>query len=94
VGIGIGGSFGKVAALSKAALFRNINEANIDVRYGELEKEILSKINDLGIGPSGLGGKTTALSVMIEQAPCHMASLPVAVNLNCYALRTAEAIIG
>jgi len=93
VGIGIGSSFDKVAALSKAALFRNINETNKDSRYAELEKQILEEINGLGVGPSGLGGKTTALSVIIKQAPCHMASLPVAINLNCYALRTAAAII-
>jgi len=94
VGIGIGSSFDKVAVLSKAALHRNLSEANKDARYAELERQILSEINNLGIGPSGLGGKTTALSVMIKQASCHMASLPVAVNLNCYALRTAEATIG
>lgn len=90
IGIGIGSSFDKVASLSKAALWHQIGQGNKDARYAELEEEILSKVNALGIGPSGLGGKTTALSVHIEQAPCHMATLPVAVNINCYALRTAQ----
>lgn len=94
VGIGIGGSFDKVTSLSKAALWRQINQANEDAKYAALEEEILGKVNDLGIGPSGLGGKTTALAMLIEQSPCHMATLPVAVNLNCYALRTAKATIG
>jgi fumarate hydratase subunit alpha len=93
VGIGIGASFDKVASLSKRALFRRLGEANPSKPYAELEEEILAEINSLGIGPSGLGGDTTALSVAIEQAPCHMASLPVAINLNCHALRTAEKVI-
>lgn len=94
IGIGVGSTFDKAASLSKRALLRTIGEPNKDGHYAALEEELLNRVNDLGIGPSGLGGKTTALAVHIEQAPCHMATMPVAVNLNCYALRTAETTIG
>ena len=94
VGIGIGASFDRVAYLSKKALLRPIDEANPDKKYAQLERKILEKINALGIGPSGLGGKATALNVSIEHAPCHMATLPIAINLNCYALRYAQTVLG
>ncbi len=87
VGVGIGGTFEKVAFLSKKALFRPVGEPSNDEKTAELEAKILAKINDLGIGPQGLGGSVTALSVAVETYPCHMASLPVAVNINCHSIR-------
>ncbi len=93
IGMGIGSSFDQVAHLSKKALFRKIKEANTDAKYAKLEENILKEVNNMGIGASGLGGKTTALSVMIEKAPSHMATLPLALSLNCYALRTASTYI-
>jgi len=93
VGVGIGGTFDSVGFLAKKALFRNINERNSDERYAVLEMNLLDDINSLGIGPSGLGGKITALAVNIETFPCHMACLPVAVNFGCCALRSAECVL-
>lgn len=93
VGVGIGGDFEMSALLAKKALFRNIGERNSDPEYAEIEKELLKRINALGIGPMGLGGKTTALEVFIEYMPCHIASMPVAVNLNCHATRHKEIIL-
>ena len=87
VGVGIGGTFEKVAYLSKKALTREIGVQNKDKRYAELEKDLLNTINTLNIGPAGLGGKTTALSVNIEFFPTHIAGLPVAVNICCHAYR-------
>lgn len=87
VGIGIGGSFEKAAYMAKKALTREIGEYNDDKRYADLEKELFESINTLNIGPAGLGGKTTALSVNIEFFPTHIAGLPVAVNLCCHAYR-------
>lgn len=87
IGVGIGGDFEQCCLLSKKALLRNLNSQNTDPFYGQMEKDILQKINSLGIGPSGLGGDTTALAVSIETAPCHIASLPVAVNIECHAHR-------
>ena len=87
VGIGIGGSFEKAAYMAKKALTREIGEHNDDKRYADLEKELFESINTLNIGPAGLGGKTTALSVNIEFFPTHIAGLPVAVNLCCHAYR-------
>lgn len=84
VGIGIGGTFDLVTVLAKSALLRPMGERNADPRYAELEERILEKVNGLGIGPQGFGGSTTALAVHIEAKPCHIASLPVAVNLNCH----------
>ena len=89
VGVGMGGTFEKAAFLSKKALLRHIGEPNPDPEYAELEAEILQKINASGVGPQGLGGDTTSLAVHIEYFPCHIASLPVAVNLNCHAARHA-----
>lgn len=90
VGVGIGGTFEKCAFLAKKALLRKVGEPNADERYAELEREILEKINASGVGPQGLGGITTALAVHIEFHPCHIASLPCAVNLNCHAARHVE----
>ncbi|MGM0438708.1 MAG: fumarate hydratase [Bacillota bacterium] len=93
VGVGIGGTFEKVAYLAKKALIRDINDNHPEKHIANLEKELLTEINELGIGPQGFGGKTTALAVKIEKFPCHIASLPVAVNINCHAARHKEIII-
>jgi fumarate hydratase subunit alpha len=90
VGVGIGGNFESCALLAKKALTRKIGSSNKDKRYGALEKSLVRKINNLKIGPQGLGGKTTALAVFIEFEPCHMASLPLAVNLGCHSNRHTE----
>lgn len=90
VGVGIGGTFDKAANLAKKALIRPLAERNSNPFYGDLEKELLDKINALGIGPQGFGGKTTALAVNIETYPTHIAGLPVAVNINCHVTRHAE----
>lgn len=87
VGVGIGGTFDKAAYLAKKALMRSTDERNVDPFYADLEEELLEKINGLGIGPQGVGGKTTALAVNIEKLPTHIAGLPVAVNLNCHVTR-------
>ena len=87
VGVGIGGSFEQCAFNAKKALLREIGSAHADTFYADLERELLEKVNNLGIGPMGLGGRVTALAVHIEVAPCHIASLPVAVNINCHAAR-------
>lgn len=87
VGVGIGGNFELSALLSKKALLRGIDEPNGDSFYARLESDLLSRINRLGVGPQGLGGDTTALAVLIETAPCHIASLPVAVNIECHSHR-------
>lgn len=91
VGVGIGGSFDKAAYLAKHALLRPVDEPNPDEYYAALERELLDKINALGIGPQGFGGKTTALAVLIEAMPTHVAGLPVAVNISCHATRRASA---
>ena len=90
VGIGIGGTFDKAANLAKKALVRPLNEKNNNEFYANLEKELLKEVNELGIGPQGFGGKTTALAVNIETYPTHIAGLPVAVNINCHVTRHAE----
>ena len=84
VGVGIGGTFDRVALLAKKALLRPVGSHNPDPVYAKLEEELLTEINKLGIGPQGFGGRTTALAVNIEYASCHIASMPVAVNLNCH----------
>lgn len=91
VGVGIGGSFDKAAYFAKHALLRPVDEPNPDEYYAALESELLDKINALGIGPQGFGGKTTALAVLIEAMPTHVAGLPVAVNISCHATRRASA---
>jgi fumarate hydratase subunit alpha len=93
VGIGIGGTFEKCAMLAKKALLREIGHRHPNKFYADLEVELLGKINRLGIGPQGLGGTTTALDVHIEVHPCHIASLPVAVNMQCHAARHKEVIL-
>ena len=93
VGVGIGGTFDKAAYLAKKALMRPVNERSADAFYADLEKELLGKINALGIGPQGFGGKTTALAVNIEWYPTHIAGLPVAVNINCHVTRHKTAIL-
>ena len=84
VGVGIGGTFDLCALLAKKALMRHLGERHPDPFYAEMEEEILEKANNLGIGPMGLGGRVTALDVHIEFYPCHIASLPVAVNMQCH----------
>lgn len=91
LGIGIGGSFDKVAYLAKKALLRPIDQPHSDPYYAQLEAELLREINELGIGPQGFGGQTTCLGLSIETAPTHVAGLPVAVNVSCHATRRASA---
>lgn len=93
VGVGIGGTFEKAALLAKKALLRDLNKYNNDPLYKKLEKELLEEINNLGIGPQGYGGQTTALKVQIESYPTHIAGLPVAVNIQCHATRHKEIIL-
>lgn len=93
IGVGIGGDFEKCAYLAKKALCRNVSERNPKPFYAELEKKILDKINKLGIGPQGFGGTQTCLAVNIEQAPTHIAGLPVSVNVGCHVTRHASAVI-
>ena len=87
VGIGIGGNFERCAYLAKKSLFRPIGIRHVDPVVAELEEELMLEINRLGIGPQGMGGSTTALDVKVEVESCHIAALPVAVNLNCHASR-------
>lgn len=87
VGVGIGGTFEKVAYLAKSALLRDVDSKNPDPYYAELEETLLDKINKLDIGPQGFGGKTTALGVNIETFPTHIAGMPCAVNINCHVTR-------
>lgn len=93
VGVGIGGTFDKVAQLAKKALFRSVGQPNPDSAFAALEKTILDKINDLGVGPQGFGGRTFALAVHIETFPSHIASMAAAVNINCHACRHLERTI-
>lgn len=93
VGVGIGGTFDKAALMAKKALLVPANEENKDPYYADMERELLEKINELGIGPQGFGGRTTALAVSIIAAPTHIAGLPVAVNINCHVSRHKAAII-
>jgi fumarate hydratase subunit alpha len=93
VGVGIGGDFEQCCLLSKKALCRNLNDRNCDEFYAGLESDLLLKINELGLGPQGFGGDTTALAVMVETTACHIASLPVAVNIECHSHRHKTAII-
>jgi len=93
VGIGLGGNFDHAAYLAKRSLLRTPGKKHSAPIYRKLEQDLLTKINELNIGPMGLGGKTTALAVHIEAHPCHIASLPVAVNIQCHSNRSATAII-
>ena len=87
VGVGVGGTFDKAAFMAKKALMRSADERHPEPFWADLEAEMLEKVNELGIGPQGLGGKTTALAVNIEKFPTHIAALPVAVNINCHVAR-------
>ena len=93
VGVGIGGSFDSVGRLAKEALLRPLDEPHEDAFYDKMERELLEEINKTGIGPQGLGGRTTALAVRIKAAPTHIAMLPAAVCLSCHALRHATEVI-
>lgn len=94
VGVGVGGTFDTVGSLAKRALLREVGTAHPDRQVAMLEERILGTVNALGIGPGGLGGDTTALAVHVETAPAHIASLPVAVNLGCVALRSGRVEVG
>lgn len=91
LGIGVGGSFDKVAYLAKKALLRPLDVPNPDPYYAALERELLAAVNELGIGPQGFGGRTTCLGLAIEQMPTHVAGLPAAVNVSCHVTRRATA---
>ena len=93
VGVGIGGTVEKTFMLAKRTLLRRVGEPNPDAKVAELEREILQRVNNLGIGPMGCGGTTTALAVHVDVFPAHIASLPVAVNLQCHSARHKEAIL-
>lgn len=93
VGVGIGGTFDKAALLAKKALMRPLNSSNPDPYYADLEVELLEKINELGIGPQGFGGRTTAIGLNIETLPTHIAGMPCAVNINCHVTRHQTEVI-
>lgn len=90
LGVGIGATFDKVGGLAKKALLRPVGQANPDPEAAELEAELLEAVNSTGVGPAGLGGDTTALAVNVNTAPCHIAALPLAVNMGCCAMRSAS----
>jgi len=87
VGVGLGGTLEKAALLSKKAVLRRVGEPSADPKDAEIERELLAAVNDTGVGPAGLGGRVTALAVHVESYPCHIASLPVAVTMQCHAAR-------
>ena len=93
VGVGIGGTFDKAALLAKKALMRPVDSENEDPHYADLEKEMLEKINQLGIGPQGFGGKTTAIGLNIETMPTHIAGMPCAINISCHVTRHKTEVI-
>lgn len=93
IGVGVGATFDKVGALAKRALLREIGTSSTDTRVAALEAELLEAVNATGIGPAGLGGDTTALAVHVLTAPCHIAALPVAVNMGCCAVRSARVVL-
>lgn len=93
VGVGIGGTFDKAALLAKKALMRPVDSGNEDPYYADLEKEMLEKINQLGIGPQGFGGKTTAIGLNIETMPTHIAGMPCAINISCHVTRHKTEVI-
>jgi fumarate hydratase subunit alpha len=93
VGVGIGGTFEQAALIAKKALLRPIGSTNLDAEAAAIEVDLLKRINNLGIGPQGYGGRTTALAVHVAMMPCHIASLPVAVNIQCHAHRHKERVI-
>ncbi len=93
VGVGIGGTFEQAALQAKKAILRPLGEPNPDKELDQWEKDLLQKINKIGLGPQGLGGKTTSIGVHINMIPCHIASLPVAINIQCHASRHKEVLI-
>jgi fumarate hydratase subunit alpha len=93
VGVGIGGDFEQSCMISKRALLRNLDNVNPDAFYADIESRILERVNSSGIGPLGFGGNTTALAIKIETAPCHIASLPVAVNIECHSHRHKRVLL-
>ncbi len=93
VGVCVGGNFETAPLIAKRSLLRTLGERNEDPYYGELEEELFTAVNGLGIGPMGLGGRTTALDVFIEAAPCHIAGMPVAVNIQCHSARHVSTVI-
>ncbi len=93
VGVGVGGDFEQCAIMAKEAIFRPLGDPSDDEFYASVETELLERINSLNVGPMGLGGKTTALAVHVLTGPCHIASLPVAVNLNCHSSRHEEVLL-
>ncbi len=93
VGVGVGGTFEKAALLAKKSLLRHIGSPNPRLELARLEEDLLKAVNQTGIGPEGLGGKVTAMAVHVETYPCHIASLPVAVNINCHAARHKTIIL-
>ena len=93
IGVGIGGTFDKAALLAKKALLRDLGSKNPDPYYAELEEEMLEKVNCLGIGPQGFGGRTTAIGLNIETLPTHIAGMPCAININCHVTRHKTEVI-
>ena len=93
IGVGIGGTTDKTMLIAKKALLRKVSESNPDPEVADLEREILERVNNLGIGAMGYGGTITALAVHVEAFPCHIASMPVAVNLQCWCARREEAVL-
>ncbi|MGC8839054.1 MAG: fumarate hydratase [Anaerolineae bacterium] len=93
VGVGVGGTAERAMLLAKRALLREVGKPHPDPEVADLEREILARVNDLGIGPQGLGGRITALAVHVETMPCHMGSLPVGVNIQCHAARHKEVVL-
>ncbi len=93
VGVGIGGNFERSAMLAKEALLREVGSVNPDPELQSLEAELLEAVNNLGIGPQGLGGRVTSFAVHVKMLPCHIASLPLAINIQCHAARHKEAVL-
>ncbi|MBW1644977.1 MAG: fumarate hydratase [Deltaproteobacteria bacterium] len=93
VGVGIGGTFERAALLAKEALLREVGSSNPDPELARLEEELLTEINKLGIGPQGLGGRVTSFAVHVKMLPCHIASLPLAINIQCHAARHKEVVL-
>jgi len=93
VGVGLGGTFEKAAYMAKHSLMREVGSTNPDPRLAELEDEIEKRCNDLGIGPAGLGGTVTVIDVFVEELPAHIASMPVAVNVQCHSARHKEVVL-
>jgi len=93
VGVGVGGTIDQTTRIAKKALLRQVNEAHPDPEVAALEADILERVNRLGIGPQGFGGRTTALAVHVETFPCHIASMPVVVNIQCHSARHKEAVL-